>query len=134
MDGVTLSDLKQIHHPQGDIYHAVKKSSVGFENFGEAYFTTINNSETKGWKKHSKMVLNLIVPTGKVEFVIYNGEKFFTVVLSQENYKRLTISPNLWVAFRGLGDKLNLVLNVASIEHDPNEAINIDLEEINYEW
>ena len=37
------------------------------------------------------------------------------------------------MAFKGL-DKYNMLLNLASIEHDPNEAINIGIEEIKYEW
>jgi len=45
----------------------------------------------------------------------------------------LTISPNLWVAFRGVGE-YNLVINIADLEHNPDEAENISLEEIQYEW
>jgi dTDP-4-dehydrorhamnose 3,5-epimerase len=37
------------------------------------------------------------------------------------------------MAFRGIGE-YNVLLNLANIEHDPNEAVNIDLNEINYEW
>ena len=28
----------------------------------------------------------------------------------------------------------NLVLNIASIEHNPDEAINIDIQDIIYDW
>ena len=135
MDGVILTPLKQISNPKGDIFHAMKKSDIGFNGFGEAYFTTINQDDIKGWKKHTKMVLNLVVISGEVEFVIYDDTKrsFFSVKLSKDNYQRLTILPNLWVAFRGL-DKYNIVLNLASIEHNPDEAINRKLKEIEYEW
>jgi len=54
--------------------------------------------------------------------------------LSKNNYQRLTISPNLWVAFKGVSSTYNLILNIASIEHDPEEAINIDLQDIIYDW
>jgi dTDP-4-dehydrorhamnose 3,5-epimerase len=37
------------------------------------------------------------------------------------------------MAFRGCGE-YNILLNLASIEHDPNEAISIDIEDIKYEW
>ena len=80
------------------------------------------------------MTLNFVVPSGKVKFVIFDGLIFFTEIISEENYKRLTIKPNLWVAFQGLSKDTNLILNIASIEHDPNEAINIDLLEIPYDW
>jgi len=132
---VIVTQLKQIYHPKGDICHAMKKSDVGFEGFGEAYFSTINQNEIKGWKKHTLMILNLVVPVGEIEFVVYDEEsnKFFSIKLSQNNYKRLTVKPNAWMAFRGLG-KHNILLNLASIEHDPSESINMELEDISYEW
>ena len=135
MDGIILTPLKQIHHPKGDIFHAMKKSDDGFSGFGEAYFSTINKGDIKGWKKHTEMVLNLVVPIGEIEFIIYNenSKEFFSVKLSHSNYQRLTVKPNLWVAFRGIGE-YNMLLNLASIEHNPLEAININLEEIKYEW
>jgi len=135
MDGVILTPLKQIHHPKGDISHGMKKSDAGFAGFGEAYFSTINQDDIKGWKKHTEMTLNLVVTVGEIKFVVYDeaAKEFFSVKLSQNNYQRLTVKPNLWMAFQGIGE-YNMLLNLASIEHNPNEAINIDLSEINYEW
>ena len=135
MDGVTLTPLKQIHNSKGDIFHAMKKSDNGFDGFGEAYFSTIHKGDMKGWKKHTRMTLNLVVPIGNIEFVVYNEENktFFNVQLSQNNYQRLTVKPNLWMAFRGL-EESSMLLNLASIEHDPDEAKNIEINEIKYEW
>lgn len=135
MDGVTLTPLKQIYHPKGDIFHAMKKSDDGFAGFGEAYFSTIHQGDIKGWKQHTQMTLNLVVVLGEIEFVVYDEIKkeFFSVRLSKDNYQRLSVSPKLWVAFRGLG-KSNMLLNLANLEHDPKEAINIDLSEIKYAW
>lgn len=135
MDGVILTPLKQIYHPKGDIFHAMKKSDIGFDGFGEAYFSTINQNDIKGWKKHTKMTLNIVVPVGNIEFVVYDEKtkEFFSTKLSHNNYQRLTVKAGLWMAFKGL-DKYNMLLNLASIEHDPNEAVNIELNEINYKW
>lgn len=133
MDGVILTPLKQILHPKGNLFHAMKKSDVGFDGFGEAYFSTINQGDIKGWKKHTKMTLNLVVPIGEIEFIIYDEKEFFSVVLSLANYQRLTIKAGLWVAFRGLGE-FNMLLNLASLEHDQNEAHNQALDTINYAW
>ena len=141
MDGITLSPLKQIENPKGDIYHALKKSDDSYSEFGEAYFTTVNNNDIKGWKKHTQMVLNLIVPVGEIEFVIYDDREhsltkgdFFSVKLSQMNYQRLTVASGLWVAFKGCSETLNLLLNIASIEHDPSESMGRELKDISYEW
>ena len=133
MDGIILSPLKQITHPKGDIFHAMKESDDGFIGFGEAYFSTINKDVIKGWKKHTKMTLNLVVVTGEVEFVVYDGSSFFNITLSKNNYQRLTIKPNLWLAFRGLFTE-NMLLNLASIEHNPTESENVDLEVFDYNW
>ncbi len=135
MDGIILTALKQIHNPKGDIFHAMKKSDDGFDGFGEAYFSTIYKGDIKGWKQHTKMTLNLVVPFGEIEFIVYDEKtkEFFHVKLSQNNYQRLTVKAGLWMAFRGC-DENSMLLNLASIEHEPSEAINIGLNEISYEW
>ena len=141
IEGVILTPLKQIVNPKGDLYHAMKQSDNGYKSFGEAYFSTVIKDEIKGWKKHTLMVLNLIVPIGAVEFIIYDDRidsltynQFFNVILSQENYQRLTVPAGVWMAFKGIGEDLNMLLNIASIEHDPSEAITKQLTDINYTW
>ena len=141
IDGVVLTPLKKIHHPMGDVFHGMKKSDVGFAGFGEAYFSTINDGEIKGWNKHKRMTLNLVVPMGEVTFVIYDDREesksigsFFTVILSPSNYQRLTISPGLWIAFKGKNNNTNLILNIADMEHDPDEIEKLDLDQIDYDW
>jgi dTDP-4-dehydrorhamnose 3,5-epimerase len=131
--GVLLTPLKQIFHPKGYVYHAMKKSDIGFSGFGEAYFSTIHKDDVKGWKKHTQMTLNIVVPVGEIEFVIHDGNDFFSTKLSQTNYQRLTVAPNLWVAFRGVGET-NMLLNLANMEHDSREALNLALNEIPYAW
>ena len=133
MDGVILTPLKQIFNSKGDIFHAMKKSDEGFAGFGEAYFSTVKAGEVKGWKKHKEMTLNLIVIKGEIEFVTYNGDNFFNVTLSKKNYQRLTIKPHLWLAFRGLADE-NILLNLASIEHNINESESVDMSSFDYNW
>jgi dTDP-4-dehydrorhamnose 3,5-epimerase len=126
---VFITQLKRIYHPKGDVFHAIKKSDLGFNGFGEAYFTAILHGETKGWKRHSQMCLNLIVPVGMVRFYIYNELDNTTLSydLGFDNYARLSIASGNWVAFHGLGSDLNLILNVASMEHDQNESTNVPL-------
>lgn len=132
---IKLTPLKIISHAKGNILHAMKKDSPGFTGFGEAYFSSINKGDIKGWKKHLRMTSNLIVPVGKVRFIIYTEEleKFQEVTLSQENYQRLTVPPGLWVAFQGL-ESSNLIINIADIIHDPKESISKDISEIIYNF
>lgn len=141
MEDVSLSELQQISSFKGDIFHALKVTDESYQGFGEAYFSFVAEGSVKGWKCHTKMVLNLVVPQGKIKFVIFDDRKdsetqgeYKEVVLSPKNYKRLTIAPNLWVAFQGCGQEVNMLLNIASIPHDPNESFNRDINEIPYDW
>lgn len=129
-DDVIVTPLRRIHHPKGDIYHALKSGDSSFGEFGEAYFTTVTASETKGWKQHTRMIMNLIVPVGDVSFFIHceKRNQTATVNLGPSNYCRLTVPAGYWMAFRGHQNPLNLVLNIASIEHDPEESIDVPLD------
>lgn len=141
IDGVLLTPQKRIPHPKGDILHALKKSGPGYADFGEAYFSTVHYNVIKGWKRHQRVTLNLVVPVGVVRFVVYDDRPdsptkgcFLDELIGDDNYARLTVPPGLWVAFQGKGESLNLLLNIANEEHDPAEADNIDINDIPYEW
>ena len=131
--GVKLKSLKIIFHPKGDILHIAKDSEDNLNLFKEIYVSIIKQNEIKGWKLHKKMICNLIVPKGKVKFVMTKDKKnFFEVILSRNNYKRLTIPPQIWFAFQGLGEEENLIVNLATLEHNSEESINIPLNKIKY--
>lgn len=128
--GVTITPQRQIFHPKGDILHVLKATDESFAEFGEAYFTTVHAGETKGWKKHTLMTMNIVVPIGEVTFY-FRGEasnEIESVLIGAKKYSRITIPPGIWVAFSGGAFPINLVLNVASIPHDPTEAVNVALE------
>ena len=141
IDGVILTPLKQIYHPKGNVFHCIKHSDVGYVGFQEAYFSTIKHGVIKPWKKHLKMTLNIIVPVGEIKFVIYDDRekslskgRFMEVNLSQNDYQRLTIPSTLWMAFKGIGESTNLLLNIANLEHDPTEVERVDLDTFIYNW
>ena len=130
LHGIELTPLKIIEGEKGNVMHALKCTDFNFESFGESYFSTVVFNEVKGWKKHKRMVLNLIVPVGAVKFVFYDDREdsntfgfFCEVILSVTNYQRLTVQPGIWMAFQGASEDLNLLMNVASIPHDPLESI-----------
>tara|TARA_R110000796_G_scaffold197152_2_gene313557 strand:- start:1586 stop:2017 length:432 start_codon:yes stop_codon:yes gene_type:complete len=141
IEGVIVTPLKRIFNEKGDILHALKCSEESFSQFGEAYFSTVGMSDIKGWKKHSEMTLNLIVPSGCIKFVMFDDReeslsqgRFQEVIITPDNYVRLTVPPKLWMAFQGVGDGINMLLNIASIEHDPTESVNVALEHFDYSW
>jgi dTDP-4-dehydrorhamnose 3,5-epimerase len=133
--GVVLTPLRIIENPAGDILHAMKQPEASYAGFGEAYFSTVQYNVAKGWKKHTRMVLNVIVPCGRILFVLFDGRadsetsgRLMEVLLSKENYQRLTVPPGVWMAFKGMNEELNMLLNIASIPHDPLEAENLPLD------
>ncbi len=133
MDGVTLTPLKIIPNTKGDILHAMKATDESFNGFGEAYFSCLNKGAVKGWKKHTKMTLNLIAVFGKIKIVVFNQKNYYEIILSKDNYHRLTVIPGLWVSFKGLSEH-NILLNLANIAHNPNESENVDLSSFDYDW
>jgi len=46
----------------------------------------------------------------------------------------LTVPPGIWHAFKGHNHDLNLVLNVADMEHQPDEIIRANIDNIHFEW
>jgi dTDP-4-dehydrorhamnose 3,5-epimerase len=133
--GVIITPLKIIEVPNGNVMHGMKNTDAGFEGFGEAYFSTVNHKAVKGWKKHTQMTLNLVVPIGEVKFVMMDDRidsetmgNIYEVVVGTNNYARLTVPPGIWMAFQGKAEGLNMLLNLASILHDPSEAEALPLE------
>lgn len=139
IEGLILTPLQVVGNPKGDIYHALKASAPGYQGFGEAYFSTIARGLTKGWKRHNRNTLNLVVPVGEIRFIVHDDRpgsstygKFADVCLGLScNYARLTVPPSLWMAFQGIGE-FNLLMNIINSEHDPDESNNKNLSEINY--
>lgn len=132
---VITKELKIINNKNGDILHALKVSEKEFKNFGEAYFSKINHKNIKAWKKHQKMTCNLIVPFGRVHFVCIDPlGNIFSETIGFDNYKRLTIPPEIWFGFKGLYEPFSMILNISNIEHDQNEMNNIDQNKFEYNW
>ena len=67
----TLTPLRIIGVKGGDVLHAMKDTDDGFSGFGEAYFSSIEKGCIKGWKKHTNMTLNIVVPVGVIKFVFF---------------------------------------------------------------
>lgn len=123
--GAIVYPSKVIPHPKGNVLHGMKRTDPGFVAFGEAYFSTVSPDEIKGWKKHLRMSMNLLVPVGLIRFHLETdqGREIEHVVLGEQNYRRLFVPPGVWVAFEGIGESMNLLMNLASIEHDPTESV-----------
>jgi dTDP-4-dehydrorhamnose 3,5-epimerase len=137
---ILVTPLRKIETAGGDVLHAMKRTDAGYTGFGEAYFSWVSAGAIKAWKRHTQMVMNLVVPVGQVRFVFrcidaVTGEEEFRVeVIGVNTYARITVPPGIWFGFQGLSAPQSLVLNIANISHDPNEVERLAQTDINYKW
>ena len=80
--------------------------------------------------------MNIVVPVGRVRFVFHldGAEAFRVEEIGVDRYVRLSVPPGIWFGFQGLAEPQSLVLNIASIPHDPNEVQRLALTGIAYDW
>jgi len=139
MNELIITPLDIIKVNKGDVMHAMKSHDPGFSGFGEAYFSVVSYNAIKAWKRHHEMTLNLVVPVGKIRFVLFDDRKvsntqFQEVIISKDNYCRLTVPPMVWIGFQGLSDNGSMLLNIANIEHNPHEVDKKNIEQIEFNW
>ncbi len=136
---ILVTPLRRVETIGGDVLHGMRQSDVGYTGFGEAYFSWVSIDAVKAWKRHTQMMMNVVVPVGKVRFVFRyvnsdDVEEFRVEEIGEDRYVRLTVPPGIWFGFQGLGTPQSLVMNIASIPHDPNEVERMLLSDINYKW
>ena len=137
LDRILVTPLKRITTAGGDVLHAMRRDDQGYAGFGEAYFSIIEKGVVKAWKCHARMTLNLIVSVGTIRFIFHvpHAEPAFREeVIGEQRYARLTVPPGIWFGFQGLAAPHSLVLNLASIPHDPGETFRKALHDISFDW
>ena len=116
---------KTILVENGYVKRGLRSSDNSFEGFGELYFTEVKKNKVKGWKRHTKMILNLLPVIGDIVLYIKRDlpDTPEEVSFGSNDYKLVCIESNVWFAFKGIAD-VNVMANLASIEHDPSEYEN----------
>ena len=136
---IEVIPLNKIINSNGDILKILARDSQGYNGFGEAYFSNANWGSIKAWKFHNKMTMNLIVPVGTVKFVfaevLKNGTVLYRVEeIGIDNYSRIVVPPRVWYGFKGIEKTQNLILNIASIKHKPDEMERLPLDAFDFDW
>jgi dTDP-4-dehydrorhamnose 3,5-epimerase len=136
LDQLRVTPLARIAAEGGDVLRAMKKSDVGCPGFGEAYFSWVLHGAIKAWKRHTRMTMNLIVPVGRVRFVFMDDSNYRVrqEFAGEGHYVRITVPPGIWFGFQGVSTSASLILNLASIEHDPTEVEKVPVTEFDYNW
>jgi len=128
IDDVVITPLKQVFDERGKVMHMLREDSPTFSGFGEIYFSCTYPGAIKAWHLHKQMTLNYAVIHGAIKCVLFDDrpdsktrgciDEYF---LSPENYCLLTVPPLIWNGWKGIGDKVSIVANCATIIHDPDE-------------
>lgn len=133
IDGVKITELKQIKDERGKIMHMMKNNFEVFRKFGEIYFSTVNNRYIKAWHLHKEATLNYACIHGKVRYVLFDDRKSSKTfgeiqefTLSPENYFLVTVPPMIWNGFIGIHKEYSIIANCMTITHDENEMVRKD--------
>lgn len=125
----------------GAVLRGLRRSDEDFTDFGEVYFSVIDEARINAWKMHSKMTMSLLVPVGKVLFWLIDDRKHSAtfqekqkVILSRSSYSRLIVPPGIWFGFRGLAMGESAVCNISDREHDPQEVLRKPQDAISVDW
>ena len=54
--------------------------------------------------------------------------------IGENNYARITVPPGIWFGFQNLAESKSLLLNLASIPHEPTEVDRQAIKDIKYNW
>ena len=144
IDGVRITELRQIVDERGAVLHLLRNDAPEFLGFGECYCSEILPRMVKAWKRHHIQTQNLAVPIGRVRMVIYDDRKD-SITQGQvqiielgrpDQYCRLQIPPKLWYGFTCCSEHTALIINCVNIPHDPaeSECISHDDVKIPYCW
>jgi len=128
--GVRLEARREIRDPRGAVLHMLRVDAPEFTAFGEIYFSEILPGFVKAWKRHQRQTPHLIVPIGRVEFVIADDRPgspthglISRLILGRpDHYELLVIPPMLWYGWRTIGETSALIANCADLTHDPTES------------
>jgi dTDP-4-dehydrorhamnose 3,5-epimerase len=144
IDGVFVSDLKEIQDIKGSVLHVMRNDDALFKSFGECYCSEVNPGSVKGWKKHSLQSQNIAVPVGILKFVLIDLRpdspslnNFLEIFLGRpDNYSRLHIPINIWYGFKCISADPALIVNCADLPHQPEEGAILPLENssFSYDW
>lgn len=143
IDGVKITPLRQIPDERGKIMHMLRSDAPHFTAFGEIYFSCVYPGAIKAWHIHKEMTLNYAVPVGNIKFVLYDDRpasptkgKLVEVFMGESNYVLVTVPPMVWNGFKGIGDKMAVVANCASIPHRADEIDRMSpfSPDIPYDW
>jgi dTDP-4-dehydrorhamnose 3,5-epimerase len=143
IEGVVVSDRRQIVDDRGRIVHMLRSDDPEFGGFGEVYFSWVNPGKVKAWHLHTRMTLNYTCPVGAIVLALYDKRpgsptegELMELELSPQSHRLVQVPPGVWNGFTDISGQPSMVCNCASIPHDPEEILRKEPDdpEFPYKW
>lgn len=143
IEGVIVTPLRKIIDERGKILHMLRNDSPVFKSFGEIYFSVVHPGVIKGWHIHDEMTLNYAVVSGSIKLVLYDSREnsstrgaLMELFIGEDNYQLVTVPPQIWNGFKGIGSTSAMVANCSTLPHNPTEIHRLDPfdSSIPYNW
>lgn len=128
LQGVVITPKRKIFDDRGGVFHMLRSDEPVFERFGEIYFSQVHAGVVKAWHHHQLMTLNYFLVSGAARFAMFDDRagsatrgKYQEIYLHPEDPKLVTVPPEIWNGFKGLGVTPSLIANCATLPHSPTE-------------
>ncbi len=145
IEGVMFVPRRVIPGAQGEVRRVLKSTDPEFSvdalPFGEAYISILYPDFRKDWKLHTTCVSRLAVLQGTIEFALYDMREnsstyrqYQRMSVGDENYGLLVIPEGVAATWRNVSPGNTMILNIATLPHDPVESKIIPFDEIEFVW
>ena len=134
LDKIRIKKYNIVKNKNGIILKILNNKQSNLKFYKDAYFSFVKYNKIKGWKKHKRMTMTLVVPVGKVKFVFYDDDKFKSIIIGDNRFYKIIVPPNIWFAFKGISKDKNVVFNLANVKNNDKEVVRKRNNEIKYNW
>jgi len=134
LDKIKIEKYNVVKNINGIILKILNNKQSNLKFYKDAYFSFVKFNKIKGWKKHTRMTMTLVVPVGKVKFVFYDENKFRSIIIGDNRFYKIIVPPNIWFAFKGISKSKNVIFNLANVKHNDKEVVRKKNNEIKYNW
>jgi dTDP-4-dehydrorhamnose 3,5-epimerase len=140
--GVVVEPRSMIADANGAVLHGWRVTGSSGP-VAEVYCSAVRGGAIKAWKRHRQMTQRLLVPSGRVLFVIYDSRaesatsgSIMEIESGREAYGLVIIPPMLWYGFAGIASGESIIVNSPDLIHDLTEIERLDsrTEKIPYIW
>jgi len=140
--GVVIEPRSMLADANGAVLHGWRVTGSSAP-VAEVYCSVVRCGAIKAWKRHRRMTQRLLVPSGRVLFVIYDSRAesatssfVMEIESGRDAYGLVVIPPLLWYGFAGIASGESIIVNSPDLIHDPAEIerLDSDTKQIPYTW